>query len=122
RNIGDEYFDMDPRYNFIDTDLHLRGYSSNSIQKFFDRYWTNGLRTSAPKPVSPARARPDKKIQECLKDNPADQALLAEVKANADKVRARTKPITVKAVTVVSDYPDWHDKTWTVGRKMYEMI
>ena len=36
RNIGDEYFGMDKRYNFLDLDVYFRGRLVKALQKTFD--------------------------------------------------------------------------------------
>jgi putative cardiolipin synthase len=39
RNIGDEYFDLDPKYNFIDLDLLCFGPVVAELATSFDLYW-----------------------------------------------------------------------------------
>ena len=41
RNIGVEYFDMSPEYNFMDRDLYIKGPIVETIMKSFDAYWEN---------------------------------------------------------------------------------
>lgn len=39
RNIGDEYFDLDPKYNFLDLDLLCFGPVVAELSTSFDLYW-----------------------------------------------------------------------------------
>ncbi len=39
RNIGDEYFDLDQRYNFLDRDILIKGEIVTDIQKTFNDIW-----------------------------------------------------------------------------------
>lgn len=43
RNIADEYFDYDHRYNFRDRDVLLIGKAVKNIQTAFDEYWNHEL-------------------------------------------------------------------------------
>ncbi|MFL5765923.1 MAG: phospholipase D-like domain-containing protein [Bacteroidia bacterium] len=43
RNIGDEYFDFDERYNFRDRDLMLSGKVSKDILRSFNIFWDHPL-------------------------------------------------------------------------------
>lgn len=43
RNIGDEYFDLDEKYNFLDRELHLEGEIASSIKKTFDETFASKL-------------------------------------------------------------------------------
>jgi putative cardiolipin synthase len=41
RNIGDDYFDLSHHYNFIDSDIWVKGEIVHSISKSFDLYWNS---------------------------------------------------------------------------------
>jgi phosphatidylserine/phosphatidylglycerophosphate/cardiolipin synthase-like enzyme len=43
RNIADEYFDYDHKYNFRDRDILLIGRESKNITKSFNQFWENDL-------------------------------------------------------------------------------
>lgn len=43
RNIADEYFDFDHRYNFRDRDILLIGKGSGSVKQSFDQFWNSEL-------------------------------------------------------------------------------
>lgn len=41
RNISDDYFDLSHHYNFIDSDIWIKGEIVHSISKSFDLYWNS---------------------------------------------------------------------------------
>ncbi len=41
RNIADEYFDLSPSYNFLDSDVLVRGPIVQAIADSFDLYWSS---------------------------------------------------------------------------------
>lgn len=60
RNIGDEYFTRDPRYNFVDLDVITAGPIVEQLSSSFDAFWNSKYSypiSSVDAPV-PARATP----------------------------------------------------------------
>jgi putative cardiolipin synthase len=43
RNVGDDYFNLSPHYNFLDSDVLIEGEVVAAILKGFDRYWNSNL-------------------------------------------------------------------------------
>ncbi len=43
RNIADEYFDMDPEYNFLDSDIWVEGEVVQFVQQGFDDYFESEM-------------------------------------------------------------------------------
>ena len=43
RNIADEYFDLDTRYNFLDRDILFTGKSVTKMTKNFEQFWNSPL-------------------------------------------------------------------------------
>ena len=43
RNIGDDYFDMDEVYNFLDRDVYVKGPVALAMQDSFDDFWNNPI-------------------------------------------------------------------------------
>ena len=41
RNIGDDYFDMDPVYNFLDRDIWIKGPMARTMRDSFYEYWNH---------------------------------------------------------------------------------
>ncbi|MBO9666908.1 MAG: phospholipase D family protein [Bdellovibrio sp.] len=48
RNIADEYFDLSPEYNFMDTDMHVRGSIVRDMRTSFEEFWTSAITKPAP--------------------------------------------------------------------------
>jgi phosphatidylserine/phosphatidylglycerophosphate/cardiolipin synthase-like enzyme len=57
RNIADEYFDYDKKYNFRDRDVLLLGGTATRIQESFTEYWNHALSISVTKLVKERKAR-----------------------------------------------------------------
>ena len=50
RNIGDDYFDLSSHYNFLDSDIEIKGPIVKEIQKSFMTYWNSDF-AQAPQNV-----------------------------------------------------------------------
>ncbi|WP_413584910.1 phospholipase D-like domain-containing protein [Bdellovibrio sp. HCB274] len=48
RNIADEYFDLSPEYNFLDTDIVVKGTIVQDMLKSFEEFWNAELTENAP--------------------------------------------------------------------------
>ena len=98
RNIGDDYFDLSERYNFLDSDLLIQGPVSAAIADSFDLYWASdwvarpGDVASAEAPGAPALLGPA---------SAAETALLAELQGHAPQ----HTPSTCPDIHFVTDYP-----------------
>ena len=52
RNVADEYFGFDHRFNFRDRDVLLLGGRTSDIQKSFNQFWNDNLSVSVEKLIS----------------------------------------------------------------------
>ncbi len=52
RNVADEYFDYDHKYNFRDRDVLLLGKTSKQVKKSFNNFWNSQLSVEVTKIVS----------------------------------------------------------------------
>ncbi len=43
RNIGDDYFDLDEVYNFVDRDIYVQGTIAKTMQDSFDTFWNDPI-------------------------------------------------------------------------------
>lgn len=43
RNIGDDYFDMDEEYGFVDRDVYVQGKVAKAIEDSFDAFWKDDV-------------------------------------------------------------------------------
>ncbi len=48
RNIADEYFDLNPRFNFLDTDIVVKGSIVQDMHKSFEEFWSADVTEEAP--------------------------------------------------------------------------
>ena len=88
RNIGDDYFDLSPRYNFLDSDLLIDGPVAAAISDSFELYWASDW---VARPGAEADDAAAAQSQTLL--GPAEPALLAlatELQAHATKPAAFT--------------------------------
>jgi putative cardiolipin synthase len=53
RNIGDDYFDLDPKANFLDRDIWMKGPIVPEIAATFEKYWKSKLSVDATKAFEP---------------------------------------------------------------------
>ena len=54
RNIGDDYFDLDEEYNFLDRDVHIEGPIAKTFQDSFDAYWDYRPTTKPSRVLKPS--------------------------------------------------------------------
>ncbi|MCO4792064.1 MAG: phospholipase D family protein [Bacteriovoracaceae bacterium] len=57
RNIGDDYFDIDPVYNFLDRDVHIEGPIVKALWDSFDEFWEHKSVRKAEDPKPTHRLR-----------------------------------------------------------------
>ena len=57
RNIADEYFDMSPEYNFMDTDLHIKGSIAKGMKASFLEFWNSNFSEVPTDLVEPRRSQ-----------------------------------------------------------------
>ena len=53
RNIGDDYFDLSPHFNFDDADLHASGPIAKVMREAFDRFFADKITERPSLPVEP---------------------------------------------------------------------
>ena len=53
RNFSNEYYDLDPEYNFIDRDVYTRGPIVSSIEESFLLYWNDKYASDPKEPTPP---------------------------------------------------------------------
>ncbi len=59
RNMADEYFDYDQKYNFRDRDILLLGPAAGDIETSFERFWQHELAKPVEKLLATSRQTPD---------------------------------------------------------------
>lgn len=113
RNIGREYFDLDPEYNFLDTDVHISGSIVQTIQSSFDAYWKSPLSTD-PKYVvargplggsDPAYIKKMKEAKKMSTQTKSDAEYLLLVEDMGEKMLNSQFKTTCNDSIFVSDMP-----------------
>lgn len=103
RNIGDDYFDLSPRYNFLDSDLSIAGPVAAAISDSFDLYWASEW---VAHPDAVAADRPTANSAGLL--GPSDPEVEARLQALVTELRQHTvshPPTTCNDLHFVTDYP-----------------
>ena len=116
RNIGDEYFDMHPLANFLDTDLEVRGPMAAKVLSSFDLYWQSDL-SREPKPVDPDDESMERAHKFRQMDS-GDDAFLALVAEKTKDSLSATPTFTCTDLTFVTDFPNPGEK----NRKVFPAI
>ena len=98
RNIADDYFDLSHHYNFLDTDLIVRGPAVGAMQERFNLYWNSPWALS-PDDSGWEKDRPV--INDFLSKNEADAATLASI----SELNNDLKSTTCNDIRFVTDYP-----------------
>lgn len=98
RNIGDDYFDLSERYNFLDSDLLIQGPVSAAIADSFDLYWASDW---VARPDAGANAPASDATALLGPPSATESALLAELQHRAPQ----HKPSTCPDIHFVTDYP-----------------
>ncbi len=53
RNIGDDYFDLSPEFNFDDADIHVIGPIAKAMRESFDKFFEDGMTERPTLPLVP---------------------------------------------------------------------
>lgn len=105
RNIADEYFDVSPEFNFLDTDIYLEGPIVKVLRESFDAYYEHritqrpGLRSLFWVPRRVQRAR------DFLVENEEDRKLREKIHETGAKILASEKLYECPHLTYVTDWP-----------------
>lgn len=98
RNIGDDYFDLSPEFNFIDTDIYVRGPIVKVMRESFDKYFDHKISERPKLPELSKKA--NKKAIRSFNEKSAKAAVFLE--ESAEEVEARHKLATIGKKTLES--------------------
>jgi putative cardiolipin synthase len=148
RNIGDEYFDLKPKFNFMDRDVWVEGPIAKAISESFGYFWNA---TQSKIPTEPRRPSPDaggpknnigtyharlmrhkKNLKEAAefatifdKNNEEDARLLwmrNEFKKIGTRLLDAEPTYEVNSIRFVGDGTDWKDPSHSVTGPAYYRI
>ncbi len=81
RNIGDEYFGLNPEFNFHDLDVLGVGPAARAASGVFDRYWNSDWVRRVPRPAdaeaAPQASDADARALAALESDPRARTILA---------------------------------------------
>jgi putative cardiolipin synthase len=100
RNIGNDYFDLSERYNFLDSDLEVSGPIVKTVLQSFDIYWNSPLATE---PASDPE--PDLEAEKFLVPQSGDAVLLEKLRAAGDSYRQSHRAHECRDLRFVTDFP-----------------
>jgi putative cardiolipin synthase len=110
RNIGDRYFDSDPRIGFVDFDVLAVGPVAGQVGSQFDLYWNSEHARSAPSILGAATAADSQQLKATLASvngAPEAQRYLRAVEQSEvlQRLVAGTLPFEWVPVTLIHDTP-----------------
>jgi len=133
RNIEDDYFDLSPKYNFLDRDVLIEGPMARTLRDSFDQYFENRISEAPQFPTRPAdfiRKRKStangkstvtrkvsnkrnvdeylertKKAQDFLVDDNSNQKLLEKVASIGKPILYNSKSHICPELTYATDRP-----------------
>ena len=100
RNIGDDYFDLSPKFNFNDTDIYVRGPIVKTMREAFDKYFEHKI---SERPVLPAEK--SEKALSFLSESKEETKTRELLKRVGGKILAETKLHVCPETTFVTDAP-----------------
>lgn len=110
RNIGSEYFDLSPDYNFLDTDIYIKGSIAKTIKDSFDSYWFSPL-SSEPKYLVLRKGneaeynKETAKAKQMITFSERDKAYRPAIDQMGPEMLKEQYSTTCKSSTFVSDMP-----------------
>ena len=118
RNIGNEYFDLDERYNFLDTDMQISGPIVPHIVKSFDHYWGSSLSLGAESLGADSAAKELEKAKEFLSLRESDKKTMENVFAKGEQLSQASKAHECTDIEFVTDFPN-HGAS---NRRVFEAV
>ncbi len=106
RNIAEDYFDLSTHYNFLDSDLLLKGPLAEKIRSSFDLYWNSAFATdprSLNEQISPTELQ---QALAFLKVTDEDSKTLELVRSEGAKDSASLSEHSCNDLIFVTDFPE----------------
>lgn len=148
RNMGDEYYDLKPKFNFMDRDVWLKGPIAKVISESFGHFWEA---TQSKVPLEPRRPTPNhnqkgvgnnyqaqlmrhkrqlkeaENFAQLFNNNDQEGSRLLKMKAAFKRIGKRLLDLEptfeVNSIRFLADGPNWKDSTHSVsGPAYYEIM
>lgn len=105
RNIGDDYFDLSDKFNFIDTDVVVKGPIAKTMRESFDKYFEHKI-SERPKFNKLNKTQKKEEVDIFLSDDTEEETKLKEsLIAHYEKFLSQNKFHVCPETTYVSDGP-----------------
>jgi len=113
RNIGNDYFDLSDRYNFLDSDLEISGPIVKTVLQSFDVYWNSHLSTEPATDSSP-----NTEAARFVLPNARDVAVMERARAAGDAYHKSHNTHECRDLRFVTDFPNAGE----ASRKVFNAI
>ena len=117
RNVGNDYFDLSERYNFLDSDLEVSGPIVRTVQQSFDVYWNSRL-ASEPEPDT----TPNPEAEQFVRRHDSDAALIEKLRVVGESYRQSHKVHECRDLRFVTDYPNHGEASRNVFNAIVEEL
>jgi putative cardiolipin synthase len=117
RNVGNDYFDLSERYNFLDSDLEVSGPIVRTVQQSFDVYWNSRL-ASEPEPDT----TPNPEAEKFVMRHDSDAALIEKLRVVGESYRQSHKVHECRDLRFVTDYPNHGEASRNVFNAIVEEL
>ena len=104
RNIGDDYFDLSHHYNFLDSDVLIRGPIVAKVRESFDLYWSSPLARDAEAPDTDGTE--ESRATDFFLPTPSDQIVIETLRSRREELEKRVPPFECRDLTFVTDFPE----------------
>lgn len=104
RNIGDDYFDISPKFNFNDTDIYVRGPIVKAMRESFDAFFDHKI-SERPKLDALSDNKKEKAAALFLEDSNEEQAFRKKLNVIGKKNLEKNKIFVCPDITYVTDGP-----------------
>ena len=116
RNIGDDYFDLSERYNFIDRDILISGSSGSKTRKTFDQFFHSKHSKIKYRPSMPTLNQ-----LEFLRGSQTERAKMLQVVRAKKRIWSERKEKGKKFLKLTKDDKKKFQALYSIGKKTIEM-
>lgn len=118
RNIANDYFDLGETYNFLDSDIEVRGPITKSVVNSFNLYWNSDLTTNSDSYALTKKPVIQQQVASFLETNEKDSATLSKINDVGAKNYAAGIDRECNDLTFVTDLPGHNESS----RKVFNTI
>ena len=117
RNIGDDYFNLSPHYNFLDSDILVRGSLVRTMRSSFFVYWNSEFATE------PSNLKSDESlIVESFFNSSESASVLSKIEEATKPRNQRRREHTCNDIVFVTDYSGIPSYNRQVFRRLVEFL